>query len=112
MSSRSKILLVEDDSAIVTTLRRVLTDEGYEVAIELTGDAGLARAQAETFDIVLTDLRLPGLNGLELVRKLHVARPRLGSSATQLSTAAASSASIHVCRSRSICSPSGMTALS
>ena len=77
MSSRSKILLVEDDSAIVTTLRRVLAGEGYEVAIEQTGDAGLARAQAEDFDVVLTDLRLPGLNGLELVRQLHAARPRL-----------------------------------
>ena len=77
MSSRSKILLVEDDSAIVITLRRVLADEGYEVAIEQTGDGGLARAQAETFDVVLTDLKLPGLNGLELVRRLHVARPRL-----------------------------------
>ena len=77
MSSRSKILLVEDDSAIVITLRRVLAGEGYEVAIEQTGDGGLARAQAEDFDVVLTDLKLPGLNGLDLVRRLHVARPRL-----------------------------------
>ena len=77
MSPRSKILLVEDDNAILTTLRRVLMGEDYEVAIEKTGDAGLARAKAEPFDIVLTDLKLPGLNGLELVRELHASRPRL-----------------------------------
>ena len=77
MSSRSKILLVEDDTAILNTLRRVLMGEDYEVAIEKTGDAGLARAKSEPFDIVLTDLKLPGLNGLELVRQLHASRPRL-----------------------------------
>ncbi|HXI69625.1 MAG TPA: sigma-54 dependent transcriptional regulator [Verrucomicrobiae bacterium] len=73
----AKILLVEDDAAIVTTLRRVLTDEGYEVAVEQAGDIGLARAKAEEFDVIITDLKLPGLNGLELVRELHATRPRL-----------------------------------
>ena len=77
MNPSAKILLVEDDSAIVTTLRRVLADEGYEVAVEKTGDAGLLRAKADSFDVVVTDLKLPGLNGLELVRELHAARPRL-----------------------------------
>jgi nitrogen regulation protein NR(I) len=77
MNSPAKILLVEDDSAIVTTLRRVLTDEGYEVMVENTGDSGLSRAKVDSFDVVVTDLKLPGLNGLELVRELHIARPRL-----------------------------------
>ena len=77
MNSPAKILLVEDDSAIVATLRRVLAEEGYDVAIEKTGDAGLARAQAGSFDVVVTDYKMPGLDGLELVRKLHAARPRL-----------------------------------
>ena len=77
MNSSAKILLVEDDSAIVMTLRRVLVDEGYEVMVENTGTSGLARAQAETFDLGGTDWKLPGLNGLDLVRQLHLARPRL-----------------------------------
>ncbi|HUB86846.1 MAG TPA: sigma-54 dependent transcriptional regulator [Verrucomicrobiae bacterium] len=77
MKSPAKILLVEDDSAIVTTLRRVLAGEGYEVSVEKTGDAGLACAKADSFDVVVTDLRLPGLGGLELVRELHAAQPRL-----------------------------------
>ena len=77
MKPPAKILLVEDDSAIVATLRRVLAEEGYDVAIEKTGDAGLARAKAGSFDVVVTDYKMPGLDGLELVRKLHAARPRL-----------------------------------
>ena len=77
MNPPAKILLVEDDSAIVATLRRVLADEGYEVAIEKTGNGGLDRAKENPFDAVITDLKLPGLSGLELVRELHAARPRL-----------------------------------
>ena len=45
--------------------------------MEQRGDTGLARAQETAFDVVITDLKLPGLNGLELVRELHAARPRL-----------------------------------
>lgn len=77
MSTPAKILLVEDDAAIVLTLRRVLTDEGYTVTVEKSGDGGLERAKLEDFDLVITDLKLPGIDGLELVRRLHVEKPRL-----------------------------------
>ncbi len=77
MASAAKILLIEDDPGIVMTLRRVLTGEGHETLVETRGDSGLIRARAEEFDVVLTDMKLPGLNGLELVRELHGAKPRL-----------------------------------
>jgi nitrogen regulation protein NR(I) len=77
MSAAARILLIEDDSGIRETLERVLAEEGHEVAVEKRGDAGLARASADPFNVVITDLRLPGLNGLELVRQLHAAQPRL-----------------------------------
>ena len=73
----ARILLIEDDPAIVMTLRRVLSGEGHQTLVESRGDAGLNKAQAETLDLVLTDMKLPGLNGLELVRELHAAKPRL-----------------------------------
>jgi DNA-binding NtrC family response regulator len=77
MSGPARILLVDDDPGIVDTLARVLTDEGYEVAIEKRGDEGFTRAATGAFNAVVTDLKMPGLGGLELVRQLHVARPRL-----------------------------------
>jgi len=77
MNHRSSILLVEDDPGIVVTLRRLLAEEGHHVEIETRGDAGLQRACNEKFDVVITDMKLPGLNGLNLVRDLHIARPRL-----------------------------------
>ena len=77
MNAPPKILLIEDDPGIVLTLRRILADEGYAVSVETNGDAGLDRAKAIEFDLVLTDLKLPGRNGLDLVRELHAAKPRL-----------------------------------
>ncbi len=77
MSDSARILLIEDDSGIVETLQRVLKEEGYEVVAERRGDNGLARAGSESFNIVITDLKLPGLEGLDLVRQLHKLQPRL-----------------------------------
>jgi len=59
------------------TLRRVLADEGYEVLVETRGDAGLSTARKDDFDLVITDWKLPGLGGLDVVRELHAASPRL-----------------------------------
>ena len=73
----TKILLIDDDPGIRDNLRQVLTAEGYDVASEKRGDEGLARAAKEAFNVVITDLKLPGLNGLDLVRQLHATQPRL-----------------------------------
>jgi nitrogen regulation protein NR(I) len=77
MSAVPRILLVEDDPGIVMSLRRLLREEGHEVLVEPRGDTGLARALNDAFDVVITDMKLPGLNGMEVVRQLHAARPRL-----------------------------------
>ena len=77
MSAAPKVLLIEDDPGIRDSLCRVLADEGYDVAVEERGDGGLARASRDAFNVVVTDLKLPGLSGLELVRQVHTAQPRL-----------------------------------
>src|ERR1041385_6085643 len=77
MTTTGKILIIEDDAGIVMTLRRLLTEEGHEVVVETRGDLGFKRAAETSFDLVLTDMKLPGLGGLELVRQLHAARPQL-----------------------------------
>src|SRR6201997_1223572 len=77
MAEIAKILLIEDDSAIAEGLRRVLGRNGYDVTILLRGDEGLTQAGRDHFDVVLTDFKLPGLSGLELVAQLHAAKPLL-----------------------------------
>ena len=75
--SDSRLLLIEDDPGITITLQRLLSEEGYEVVVEKRGDSGLERARNEKFDVVLTDLKLPGVAGLDLIKDLHAAKPRL-----------------------------------
>jgi nitrogen regulation protein NR(I) len=77
MNQGGNILLIEDDPGIVVTLRRVLAEEGHQVKVEKRGDAGLELAKGDSFDVVITDMKLPGLSGLELVRELHRAKPRM-----------------------------------
>jgi DNA-binding NtrC family response regulator len=77
MSAAAKILLIEDDPGITDTLQRVLAGEGHDVAVETRGDAGVARAAVEAFHVVITDLKLPGTNGLDVVRQIHGTHARL-----------------------------------
>ncbi len=71
------ILLIEDDTRSAQSLARLLKGKGYEVVVCHRGDEGLAQARSGTFDAVITDLRMPGLGGLDLVRELHQEKPRL-----------------------------------
>jgi nitrogen regulation protein NR(I) len=77
MNSRPKILLIEDDSSVVEGLKKELHAEGYDVVVAERGDLGFTRAKEELFDVVITDLEMPGLNGLELVERLHTSKPKL-----------------------------------
>jgi DNA-binding NtrC family response regulator len=74
---KARLLLIEDDPSTGPALQKVLRDEGYDVELSPRGDAGLDRARSERFDLVLTDFRLPGLSGLQLVEELHQVNPRL-----------------------------------
>lgn len=77
MNDAHRICLIEDDGAARTALERVLVAEGYEVAAYPDGRAGLKAALEEDFDCVLTDLRMPGVSGLELIDTLHDELPNL-----------------------------------
>ena len=72
-----RILLVEDDEAISAPLSRGLTREGYEVTLAVDGPAGLAAGLAPAIDLVILDVGLPFLDGLEVCRRLRAARPKL-----------------------------------
>jgi len=66
-----KILLVEDDQDISHLVKLHLEDEGYAVEIAADGSAGLAMAQEQAYDLVVLDLMLPGMDGLEICRRLR-----------------------------------------
>ena len=69
----ARILIVEDEAKIARFLELELQHEGYTVHKEADGRAGLEAALGESFDLVLLDVMLPGLNGLEVLRRLRAA---------------------------------------
>jgi two-component system response regulator MprA len=70
---REKILVIEDEERILQFLRRGLTYEGYEVFTAQEGRTGLASAREQPPDLVILDLMLPGLDGIEVCRRLRAA---------------------------------------
>ena len=62
MKSKPKVLLVEDDAGIVSGLKKALQTEGYDVAVAERGDTGLVQGREQEFDVVITDLKMPGLS--------------------------------------------------
>lgn len=66
-----KILLVEDEPGVASFISRSLIEQGYEVSIAPDGDTGLAMATQHYFALCILDVMLPGINGLELCRRLR-----------------------------------------
>ncbi len=67
----SHILIVDDDNRVTSALRRTLAYEGYQVSTAANGEAALAAARSRPPDIVILDLMLPGIDGLEVCRRLR-----------------------------------------
>ena len=68
MSDPAMLLIADDDPGLRESLERTLTREGYRVILASDGNAALERLQAGGVDLVLTDLKMPGLSGIELLR--------------------------------------------
>ncbi len=71
MGSRPHILVVDDDASIAAALRRALIYEGYQVDVAPDGPLALARARERIPDLVILDVMLPGLDGVEVCRRLR-----------------------------------------
>jgi two-component system, NtrC family, response regulator AtoC len=77
MNSNLHVLLIDDDQGTMDLLREVLQKEGYAIHETKTGQEALAQVRAFPFDVVLADLRLPDLDGIEVLRTLHALDPDL-----------------------------------
>ncbi len=73
----TRVLLAEDDDAIASPLARALTREGYEVTVAATGPDALKQALNDEFALLILDLGLPELDGLEVCREVRAARPEV-----------------------------------
>jgi len=68
--AKERILVVDDEEDILELVRFHLTREGYQLALASSGEEALKKAGRETFDLVVLDLMLPGLDGLEVAKAL------------------------------------------
>jgi len=75
MSDPATLLVADDDPGLRESLERTLTREGYRVVLASDGRAALERVQAGGVDLIVTDLKMPGLTGLELLRAAKAIMP-------------------------------------
>ncbi|GEP39647.1 DNA-binding response regulator [Nocardioides psychrotolerans] len=77
MSGSSRVLVIEDDERIGASLERALRGTGYDTRWERSGEAGVRACAANAPDLVLLDLGLPGMDGLEVCRQIHAHHPAI-----------------------------------
>jgi len=66
-----KLLLIEDEPSVISLIQRSLTASGHEVTVAMDGQSGLEMAIRHQFDLIILDLMLPVMNGMEVCRKIR-----------------------------------------
>jgi two-component system, NtrC family, response regulator PilR len=74
--AKARILVVDDEEGVCDVLAHVLHREGHEVETATRGDEALRMYEARPFDFVISDLRMPGMDGITLLRRIKAADPR------------------------------------
>jgi DNA-binding NtrC family response regulator len=75
MRGKNKILIVEDDRRLGDVLKRILSKNGFATEVAADGSEGLAKARQDHFDIALVDLKMPGIDGMEVLRSIKKLSP-------------------------------------
>ncbi|WP_456474133.1 response regulator [Candidatus Pyrohabitans sp.] len=73
----ARILIVDDDPQICETLAEILSDEGFEVEYVLSGEEALQRIDSRYYDVVITDLLLPKIDGMEILTHVRRVKPKM-----------------------------------
>ena len=74
---KQKALVIDDEQVVLDSVNKILKDENYEVDVTLSGREGLNWAIQKKYDIVLTDIRMPDIGGMRVLRDIKRAKPSL-----------------------------------
>ena len=75
MSTKLQVLVIDDDEVVGRSFDRVLSDKGYDVSTALSGEEALHTMDEEEFDVVFTDIKMPGIDGLEVTERIKARCP-------------------------------------
>ena len=74
---KKKAIVIDDEQIVLDSVSKILTDEDYDVDVSLSGREGLNQAIEKQYDIVLTDIRMPDIGGMRVLRDIKRAKPSL-----------------------------------
>jgi CheY-like chemotaxis protein len=77
MEATKKVLVIDDDPVVGKSFQRVLSGKGYAVISAASGAEALDRLAREDYDVVYADIRMPGMDGLEVTERIKATRPWL-----------------------------------
>ncbi len=75
MNASAKVLVVDDDPAVRKSIDRILSNKGYAVITAENGEEALRKLNEEQYDLVYTDIRMPGVSGLEVAEQIRARKP-------------------------------------
>jgi DNA-binding NtrC family response regulator len=74
---KKKVLAIDDEQIVLDSIKKILAGSEYEVITALKGGAGISHAISESFDIVLTDIRMPDIDGFKVIRDIRKFKPSI-----------------------------------
>jgi len=77
MSEKSRILVIDDEIGICEAVQRALEPEGFQVTIALDGKKGLSLVKENGFDLILLDVKMPEISGIDLIGMIHQIDPEI-----------------------------------
>ena len=75
MNTKPQVLVIDDDAVVGRSFDRVLSAKGYEVSTALTGEEALKDMESTDYDVVFTDIKMPGMDGIEVAERIKAKCP-------------------------------------
>ena len=72
---KSKIMIVDDEDTVCRSIKKALSREEYDIDVALSGEGALKMEKQKSYDVIIVDLMMPGINGMELLKSLKSVSP-------------------------------------
>ena len=77
-TTKARILVIDDETIVHESCNRILTEEGYSIDSAYTGQEGFSKIEEGSYDLVITDMKMPGISGMEALKKIKDDNPDIG----------------------------------